>query len=154
MRDEAGYSLVELLVAIMLLSIAIIPMVGMFDMGLRTATQSSTYDEARTLANARMEELRSLPFANETVAVDSLVEKYTPVNEPEPPPGSTPGTHGCNDPQFPDCTITTTYVNEARSGDEDYVAAANARTFWVRVVVTVRWNGGNFTTTGLVARET
>jgi hypothetical protein len=126
----------------------------MFDMGLRAATQSSTYDEARALANGRMEELRALPFANETSAADSLVEKYTPVNEPEPPANATPGPQNCNDPRFPDCTVRTAYVNEARDGGGDYEAEADARTFWVKVVVTVRWDGGSFTTTGLVARET
>lgn len=73
-REEAGYTLVELLVAILLLSIAIIPMVGMFDAALRAANTSSSYDEARSLANGKLEELRSLPFENDTVADDTLVE--------------------------------------------------------------------------------
>ncbi len=55
-RDEGVSSLVEVVVAIMILSIAIIPMVGMFDMGLKSAVRAGTYDQARTLANAKLED--------------------------------------------------------------------------------------------------
>ena len=34
-RGESGYSLVEVMASIIILSLAILPMVGMFDMGLR-----------------------------------------------------------------------------------------------------------------------
>ena len=34
-KSESGYSLVEVMVSIMILAIAIIPMVGMFDLGLK-----------------------------------------------------------------------------------------------------------------------
>jgi prepilin-type N-terminal cleavage/methylation domain-containing protein len=60
---ESGYSLVEVMVSIIILTIAILPMVGMFDMGLRSATTGSNYDKARALANLKMEEAKSLPFA-------------------------------------------------------------------------------------------
>lgn len=60
--EERGYSLVEVMASIVLLSLAILPMAGMFDMGLRTATTGSNYDKARTLANLKMEEAKSLPF--------------------------------------------------------------------------------------------
>ena len=63
LREEAGYSLVEVLFAIMLLTIALLPMVGMFDMGIKSATSSGSYDKARTLANLKMEEAKSLPFS-------------------------------------------------------------------------------------------
>src|SRR5829696_1133086 len=50
--------------SIIILTIAILPMAGMFDMGLQTATKGSNYDKARTLANLKMEEAKSLPFDN------------------------------------------------------------------------------------------
>jgi prepilin-type N-terminal cleavage/methylation domain-containing protein len=62
LNNESGYSLVEVIVSIIILSIAILPMAGMFDMGLRTATTGSNYDKARTLANLKMEQAKSLPF--------------------------------------------------------------------------------------------
>jgi len=63
-REEGGYSLVEVMASIIILSLAIIPMAGMFDMGLRSATVGSNYDKARTLANLKMEEAKSLSFGN------------------------------------------------------------------------------------------
>ncbi len=63
LRDEAGYSLVEVMASILILSAAIIPMVGMFDMGLETANSGSEYDKARTLANLKLEEAKILPYA-------------------------------------------------------------------------------------------
>src|ERR671916_1993818 len=62
LRQSGGYSLVEVMASIVILSIAIIPMVGMFDMGLKSATASSKYDEARALANEKLEQAKSLPY--------------------------------------------------------------------------------------------
>jgi prepilin-type N-terminal cleavage/methylation domain-containing protein len=76
--EESGYSLVEVMASIIILAIAILPMAGMFDMGLRTATTGSNYDKARTLANLKLEEAKSLPF-------DTVKDNF-PVN------GSTPDT--------------------------------------------------------------
>src|SRR5918998_29778 len=78
LREESGYTLVEVVVAIVILAVAILPMFGMFDMGLNAATQSSHYDKARTLANLKMEEAKSMPFVD--------VKDNFPVN------GSTPDT--------------------------------------------------------------
>lgn len=62
LKDETGYSLVEVIVSILILSIAIIPMVGMFDAGLRSATTSSNYDKARSLANKQLEIAKNMPY--------------------------------------------------------------------------------------------
>src|SRR5919107_3883005 len=64
LREESGYTLVEVLVAIIILAVAILPMFGMFDMGLNAATQSSHYDKARTLPNLKMEQAKSMPFVD------------------------------------------------------------------------------------------
>jgi Tfp pilus assembly protein PilV len=60
LEDECGFTLVEVIATVV--SMAILPMAGMFDMGLRTATTGSNYDKARTLANLKLEEAKSLPF--------------------------------------------------------------------------------------------
>jgi len=52
------------MVSIMILAIAILPMVSMFDMGLNSATAGSQYDKARALANLKLEEAKSLPFSD------------------------------------------------------------------------------------------
>ena len=63
-KDQAGYSLVEVVVSILLLSIAIIPMVAMFDAGLRASVLGSNYDKARTLANSNLEEVKARSFSD------------------------------------------------------------------------------------------
>jgi Tfp pilus assembly protein PilV len=62
LKDESGYSLVEVMASIMILTIAIIPMVGMFDMGLNAATRGSNYDKARALAKKQLEQAQSLSY--------------------------------------------------------------------------------------------
>lgn len=59
---ESGYSVVEVLAAIVVLTVAILPMVGMFDVALRTTGASGDYDAARACANALLEEAKALPY--------------------------------------------------------------------------------------------
>ncbi len=61
-KSESGYSLVEVMVAIVVLTVAILPMVGMFEAALRAATTSGDYDRARACANQRLEQAKSLPY--------------------------------------------------------------------------------------------
>ena len=57
----------------MVLTIAIVPMVGMFDAAIRAADTSGEYDEARTCAVQKLEQVKSLPY--ETVeAGDGVCE--------------------------------------------------------------------------------
>lgn len=63
-EDQGGYSLVEVMASIIILSIAIIPMVAMFDVGLDSAVRSSDYDKGRSLAKKQMEIVQSLSFSN------------------------------------------------------------------------------------------
>jgi hypothetical protein len=59
---DPGYSIVEVMVAIVVLTIAIVPMVGMFDAALQAADASGEYDEARTCAVKALEQVKSLPY--------------------------------------------------------------------------------------------
>ena len=61
-----GYSLVEVLAAIVVLTVAIIPMVGMFDAALRATGAGGDYDTARACAGQKLEEAKRLPY--ETVS--------------------------------------------------------------------------------------
>lgn len=136
---EAGYSLVEVMVAIMILAIAIIPMVGMFDAGLRAAVLGGSYDKGRSIANEKLEEIKALPFNKDpNPPADSVVEIY--------PPG-TRACQGAIEAGFT-CQVQTKYALMTPSG---IVADASARTM-MQVSVTVAWQGGSFTTTGLVSR--
>ncbi|MDQ3251253.1 MAG: type IV pilus modification PilV family protein [Rubrobacter sp.] len=60
--DESGYSLVEVMVAIVVLTVAVVPMVGMFEAAIRAADASGDYDEARTCAVQKLEQVKSLPY--------------------------------------------------------------------------------------------
>src|SRR5918998_3966733 len=60
--QESGYSLVEVMVAIVLLAIAILPMFAMFDTGLHSANRGSNYDKARALAKKQLEQAQSLSY--------------------------------------------------------------------------------------------
>ncbi len=140
LRDESGYSLVEVMVAIMLLAIAIIPMVAMFDMGLNAATQGSNYDKARKLADTNLDKVRALPYAEVQVA-------YKPVNADPPDPNRSVS---CDKGIFVaprgSCKITTTYVDISLSPN-------SASTTRMQVTVAVEWDGNkSYTTTGLKAR--
>src|SRR5215216_2636165 len=76
LKRESGYTLVEVMVSIIVLTIAILPMAGMFDMGMTSATAGSNYDKARTLANLKLEEAKSLPFDSTDAAVRDLQDNF------------------------------------------------------------------------------
>ena len=79
LKGGSGYSLVEVLASMVLLTIAIIPMLGMFDTGLRGTTASSNYEKVRALANLKMEEAKSLPFDSADNAIQDVKDNF-----PEP----------------------------------------------------------------------
>ncbi len=146
-KDEGGYSLVEVMVAIMILAIAIIPMVGMFDTGLKTATAGSNYDKARALANANLEKVMSLPHSTATAT-------YKPVNDTSSPAGTAVS---CDQAPFT-CTVATSYVDWRPDLTppryEPLPNSANPSSKnEVRITVTVTWESGSksYTTTGFKA---
>ena len=123
-RAESGYSLVELMAAIVVLTVAILPMVGMFDAGLRAATTSGDYDRARACAGQRLEQARSLPY--EVVAA------------------GLPG--GVCEPSGFDYAVRTEFVDHnLQDVDEDRGLA--------KVTVTVEWGeGGSYGLSGVISR--
>ena len=50
------------MVAIVVLTVAILPMVGMFEAAIRAANASGDYDEARTCAVQKLEQVKSVPY--------------------------------------------------------------------------------------------
>lgn len=141
--SESGYSLVEVMVAIMILAVAIIPMVSMFDAGLRAAVLGGNYDRARALAHKELEEIRALPYSRPGSPADSVVEIY--------PSGGTRACTGSAPAPFT-CEVESAYARlDNASGS--IVDDPDARTM-MRVSVTVEWDGNSYTTTGLVSRET
>jgi prepilin-type N-terminal cleavage/methylation domain-containing protein len=162
LRDQSGYSLVEVMVSIIILAVAILPMVGMFDMGLRSATNGSNYDKARTLANLKMEEAKSLTYA--TVKNSFPVTGSTPNTTtgyydsgfiPESGPASAEFTNFEYRVQKqymkqPDTTPTTPSKDFVKCNVTPNSCNASP-TGPIRITVTVQWGDGNtYTIFGLV----
>jgi prepilin-type N-terminal cleavage/methylation domain-containing protein len=131
---ESGYSMVEVMAAIMILALAILPMAGMFDAALRAAVLGSNYDKARALANEKLEEVRALPYWEPGGGADSVVEKY-------PPASPATGTQGI-----------FTYTVQTKFVDAGFSNPSNSSpTSQMRVEVEVEWQGKSYTTAGFVA---
>lgn len=144
LEEQMGYSLVEVLVSIVLLSIAIIPMVAMFDTGLKSATTGSNYDKARSLVNKQLERAKSLSYPNARSQF----------------PGTTTTTYNSsgvvtiNDNVDPDpeysafrYDVKKEYVKptlKTGSTDTMYFASSATDQGMVRITVTAKWGGGSF----------
>ncbi len=50
------------MVAMVVLTVAVVPMVGMFDAAIGAADASADYDKARTCAVRKLEQMKSLPY--------------------------------------------------------------------------------------------
>ena len=123
-KKESGYSLVEVMAAIVILTTAIIPMVGMFDSALRAVSTSGDYGVARACAGQKLEQLRSLPY--ETVSA-----------------GLPDGT--CEPSGF-----RYAFHQEFVNAELQRIRGDQGLT---RVTVTVSWDGGDsYSTTGVVSR--
>lgn len=144
-RDEGGYSLVEVMVAMLILAIAILPMVSMFDAGLRAAVLGGNYDIGRTLATTELDGVRALSYQTPPdPPADSVREIYPPPDSPHPCRATVPSGFTCQ--------VSTEFVSMGPPGSPDIVQDPTARTM-MSVQVTVTWTGGGrYTTTGLVAK--
>lgn len=147
-KDECGYSLVEVMVAIMLLSVAIIPMVSMFDAGLRAAALGGNYDQARSLANKQMENAQSLPYGSVKTSFPTSTSSFNSNGYSQ-----TRGLTDPTDPSFSNFTydVEKQYVRALSSGGTTF---ANSPTDvgLMRITVTVWWDGKQYSVTSLKAR--
>lgn len=156
LTDDSGYSLVEVMASIMILTVAIIPMVGMFDMGLNAASTSGNYDTARALASKKLEQAQSLPYgqvnnnfpftpptANQTNGTTTA-----PITNAAPPDGVPAGFS---------YTVRKRFLSMAAGGAADQktltpnASGDTTNTGLIEVTVTVAWDGNSYTTTGVVA---
>ena len=140
LKDESGYSLVEVLAAIVILTIAIIPMVAMFDSGLRAAVLGSNYDKARTLAQKQLEQVQTLPYA-------------TVRNNFPNAPCTFNGSGLCEATSLTDpegefssfrYTIRKQYVEPDNSTAPLRFINSSTQTGYMQVTVIVRWGGASF----------
>jgi prepilin-type N-terminal cleavage/methylation domain-containing protein len=161
LNEQRGYSLVEVMASIMILTIAIIPMVGMFDMGLNTAGMGNKYDKARTLANTKLEQAKMLDY--ETVRTDFPSQAASGKGAPGATGSVTSSSvTSAQDPRVPpgfSYVVTKQYLQqpptgiEADPGEEvefDPSASVND-TALLKVTVRVSWSGNSYQTSGVVA---
>jgi len=162
-KRESGYSLVEVMASIIILTIAILPMAGMFDMGLKSATAGSNYDKARALANLKLEEAKSLPFdtvrnnfpepTGTTTTYDSSGSYQSPDWKPVEGPVSA---------EFANFhyMVTKQYMAQPPTDSDadpadptEFFTESSTATNLIRITVTVQFpNGSTYTTLGLVTR--
>jgi prepilin-type N-terminal cleavage/methylation domain-containing protein len=156
LKSAAGYSLVEVMVSIMILAIAIIPMVGMFDAGLKSATTSGNYDKARALANQQLEKTKSHSYAN--------VQDSFPSGSCVPSPTATCSGLSATGSGLPSgstysvfkrfkCLSGSSSSCTALSGTTSHLADSSTDQGIMQVTVTVSWGSGNsYNATGIVSR--
>ena len=154
-REESGYSLVEVMASIMILAIAILPMVSMFDMGLNSATSGSNYDKARAFANSQLEQVKNLSYAD--VRDNFPIASSTPRTPSSTPPGTgnytssaLPVPARAQLPSGSNYTVTKQYVL-VPDGAAVNLANANTDQRMMRLTVTVNWSGNSYTASGIRA---
>jgi prepilin-type N-terminal cleavage/methylation domain-containing protein len=150
-KNESGYSLVEVMASIMILAIAIIPMVSMFDMGLETATKGSNYDKARALAKQQLESAQSLPYGTVKTNFPSMPCTFNASGLCDPANRQNPG----GDFSTFRYKVNKQYVRLNDSGST--FVNSNTDMGMMQVTVVVGWDGANFdektyTATALKAR--
>jgi prepilin-type N-terminal cleavage/methylation domain-containing protein len=61
-RDEAGFGLIELMIAMTVLAVGILALFAMFESGIRSITRASTVTTAAALADKEMENFRAIRY--------------------------------------------------------------------------------------------
>jgi Tfp pilus assembly protein PilV len=154
LKEEFGYSLVEVMASIIILSLAILPMVGMFDMGLQTATRGSNYDKSRALANLKLEEAKNLSFADAENNFPEAGTAYTGSGNYLSDWMEDTGEDYWDDnyANF-EYRVEKQYMQKPTEDSVEWVEETSGTpTQLIRVTVTVRWADGNeYTTFGLVS---
>jgi hypothetical protein len=157
------------MVSIMILTIAIIPMVGMFDMGLNTASTGNRYDKARTLANTKLEQAKMLPY--DTVLTNFPSQATSGKGAPNGSNSITSSSvTSAQDPRVPpgfSYVVTKQYLNQPPTdvppdpnldlsgGVEPFEPStenpSDFDTGLLKVTVIVSWSGNSYQTSGMVA---
>lgn len=170
LKNESGYSLVEVMASIVILTLAIVPMVGMFDMGLKTATTGSNYDKARALANLKLEQAKTLPYATVKGTFPENTGTTTSYNGAGRYQSAWKTESGAaaakfngfeyrvqkqylKQPSTAPASASESFAN-SNGSDPNSTDPSGNRQDLIRVTVTVRWGDGGttFATSGVVAK--
>jgi prepilin-type N-terminal cleavage/methylation domain-containing protein len=89
MKTEAGFTLIEVLIAMAILSFGMLSLSGMQVVSIRVNMASNRLTEAATLMQDKIEELMSLPFTHASLADTTPVGTCQSYTESAPPKGYT-----------------------------------------------------------------
>ena len=87
MHREAGFSLIEVLIAIVILSFGLIALAGMQVVAIQVNTAASQLTRATTLVQDKVEELLALPFGHPDLSDTTPVGTCQSHHEAQPPEG-------------------------------------------------------------------
>ena len=76
--DEAGFGLIELMIAMTVLAIGILALFAMFESGIRSITRASTVTTAGALADREMENFRAITYTAIGLPDDQVLAAPTP----------------------------------------------------------------------------
>jgi MSHA pilin protein MshD len=147
-RTRQGFSLIEIVVLITIVSLAVPPMATLLSQSLRDSTQANMYAKATTLAKSMMEEVLSKEFEDPQLPAGSFgtdelsrthfddVDDYHGYSQSPPT--------DCRGNAFPVYAPFRVDVNveNVLGYDLGGAAVANGSTSYKRVTVNISWNSG------------
>jgi type II secretory pathway pseudopilin PulG len=104
LRQEAGFGLLELLMAMTILNIGILAVVGAFNSGIVALGRAGKISTATVLADKQMELYRALTYGS--IALDSSSIPATTPYTSDPAWASTQVTTSCTTPLPPECNAS------------------------------------------------
>ena len=148
LRQEAGFGLIELLMAMTILSVGVLALVGAFSAGMFATRRAATLSTAAVLADKQMELYRTLTYGGIALAASSIptTGPYLSVNDGYSPTQvtttcATPLPPQCNASRIVDGTTTPASPDRKKYRVDTYIVdehpAASGRTVR-RVTVVVR----------------
>jgi prepilin-type N-terminal cleavage/methylation domain-containing protein len=149
-RDQGGFTIIEVLIALMIVVIALVAIVGMFPQGYKQVIDAGRMTLAVTNARAVHEDIRLVPFAN-LVNLNGF-DSTNPGTIPATPPESDLATRWQNDLTAAEGTTTIQVANCAAAGNPCGLPAPNAAMAQVTVTVSMTALPQSVRLTTLVAR--
>ena len=140
LRQEAGFGLIELLMAMTILNLGILAVVAAFNSGIVTLRRAGMTSTASVLADKQMELYRSLTYGSIALA-SSSIPATTPYTS-DPAFSATQVTTSCTTPLPAECSASRTLTGPDRHGYrvdtyiiDDHAVAASRTIRRVTVVV-------------------
>jgi prepilin-type N-terminal cleavage/methylation domain-containing protein len=149
-RRQGGFTIIEVLIALMIVVIALVAIVGMFPQGYKQVTDAGRLTMAVTNARAVQEDLKLVPFAS-LINLNGF-DSSNPGTIPANPPESDFATRWHNDFPAAEGTSTIQVSSCAAAGNPCGLPAPNAAMVQVTVTVSMTALPQSVRLTTLLAR--